>query len=109
MAGHNRISMTGTSAFPIGAGSDEIIGSIVFEVSASTAAFSVLPKAALGGSGTTAANIAYKNLLTGASVAAGTAITADGVYGVFCPAMVVGLTASSGTATVDWAVVAGKV
>lgn len=107
-SGNKRISITGTSPFPVATGSDEVIASIVFEVS-SASSLSMLPKASLNGSNTTPANICYTNILTGATVAAGTAITADGIYAVFAPNCYVTLTASSGTATVDWSLVAGKV
>lgn len=106
-SGNKRISITGTSAFPVGTAGGEIIGSIVFEVS-SASSLSMLPKASLGGSGTTPANICYYNVLSGSPVAAGTAITADGIYAVFAPNCYVTLTASSGSCTVDWVPVAGK-
>lgn len=107
-SGNKRISITGTAAFPVATGSEDVIASIVFEVSAADS-LSMLPKASLNGSGTTPANIAYVNLLTGAAVAAGTAITANGIYGVFAPNCYVTLTASAGSCTVDWDVVLGRV
>ena len=107
-SGNKRIAISGSTAIPVGSCGDEVIASIVFEVS-SASSLSMLPKASLNGSNTTPANICYTNILSGATVAAGTAITADGIYAVFAPNCYLVLTPSSGTATVDWSVVAGKV
>lgn len=107
-SGNKRISVSGTSAIPVGSGGDQIVASIVFEVS-SQSSLSMKTQLNVGGSGTTPADCVSYNVLTGAPIAAGTAIAANGVYAVFCPGSQLSLTPSAGTATVDWAVVYGKV
>ena len=108
MAGHNRFNVSGTAALPVGSGGDEIAASIVFEIS-SASSLSFTPQLCLGGSGNTPADCAAYNVRTGATVPAGTAITADGVYAVYVPGCQLYLKPTAGTAVVDWAVVFGKV
>lgn len=104
----NTIPVSGTSTINLHGGNDEIVTSVVFEVS-SASSLSMLVQMKLKGNATTPANVQYVNLLTGAVAAAGTALTADGVYGVFCPGCQVSVKPSSGTATVNVMTLAGKV
>lgn len=83
----------------IGALGDEVVGSVVFEVTAASS-LSTIVSVQVEGSGSTPTNCQYINMATGAVSAAGTAITANGVYGVYSPGCAVTLTTSAGTATV---------
>lgn len=105
----NSISISGTSAIQLASGEDAIVNSIVFSVSAAAGGLSMIPQIALGDSGDAAVNVQYINLATGAISAAGTPITANGLYGVFAPGCDVTLLPSAGTGTVKWRVVAGRV
>jgi len=96
---------------PLGGPGNSVVGSVVIQVSASAGGFSSIPRIALDGLAVaiTGQNAAYTNVLTNAAVAAGTPITADGIYAVFAPGSVAELITSAGTATVDVNVVYGRV
>ncbi len=96
---------------PLGGSGGEVIGTVVFQITAAAGGFSTIPRAVIDSIGTAATgqNIVYTNVLTGAVVAAGTAITSNGIYAVFSPGCFVELITSAGTATVDWNVVLGRV
>ncbi len=74
----------------IGGLGDDIVGSVVFEISSAAGGFSSIPSinvppSSSTGTATTPTNCQYINLSTGAISAAGTAITANGVYAVYAP------------------------
>jgi len=104
----NNYSITGTSEIFIGALGNEVVSSVVFQVTAASS-LSMVVKATLDDTANATANIQYINLLTGAVQSAGTAITANGIYGVFAPAMLVGVTPSAGSCTLDVSRIAGRV
>ena len=76
-------------------------GGVIFEVVSATS-LGILVTAQVDGSGSTAQNVTYYDMLTDpkTKVAKGTPITATGVYGVIAPGMCVGLTTTSGTAVI---------
>jgi len=88
-------------------GEDAVV-SVVFQVY-SAAALSTVPAVAVEESGQTPTNIQYVNLLTGNPVAAGTPITANGIYGVYAPGCVVSLVTGAGSAVVEAQRVYGRV
>lgn len=105
--GNNGTGTAGT--YELGGGTDEVVGSVVFQVTGASA-LSAVVKAGVAGSTQTRQNIQYVNLATGAVQAAGTAVTADGLYAVFCPGCRVDFVVSAGTATaVECVSVLGKV
>jgi hypothetical protein len=92
------------------AGWDGVIASCIFEVSG-VASLSAIPRirvidqSASGAAGpgtppTASINAQYINLASGAIAAAGTAITAAGVYAVYCPGCAVDVITSAGSADV---------
>lgn len=96
-----------------------IVSSCIFEI-ANQASLSTIPRirvidqAAQGAAGpgvppTASINVQYINLASGAVVAAGTAITANGIYGVYCPGCAVDLITSAGTGDVQVQHVVGRV
>jgi hypothetical protein len=88
-------------------GEDAVV-SVVFQVSAASS-LSTIPAVAVEESGIAPSNIQYVNILTGNPVAAGTPITANGIYGVYAPGCVVSLVTSAGSATVEAQRVYGRV
>lgn len=94
--GNNGTGTAGT--FELGGGTDEVVGSVVFQITGASS-LSGIVKAGIAGSSQTRPNIQYVNLATGAVSAAGTAITADGLYAVFAPGCRVDFVVSAGTAT----------
>jgi hypothetical protein len=100
-ANANAIEITGTSFIPIGSTGTDESGVVVFEVIVPSAvAMDVQTR--VQGSGETPVDNAYYNVRTNINtvVAAGTDITAAGIYMVRAPGCEVGLKASSGAATV---------
>lgn len=96
----NQIAISGTSFIPLGSTGTDETGVIVFQiVGASSLACDV--RARVQGSGETPINVAYYNVASNINtvVAAGTDITADGIYLVRAPGCEVGIVASAGTAT----------
>lgn len=88
-----------------------IVSHSVFQVANLAASFSTIPRirvigqAVSGASGpgappTASINAAYMNMATNTPVAAGTAITANGIYGVNCSECAVDLITSAGNADV---------
>ena len=93
----------------IGSGGDEVVTSVVFQISGASS-LQTTPRISLDGSSATPTNCQYINVATGAVSAAGTLITADGVYGVYAPASRVQLNTTVGSATLCQAkVVYGRV
>ena len=89
-----------------------IVSSCIFEVANLAASFSTIPRiraigqSAQGAAGpgappTASINAAYIHLATNAVVAAGTAIVANGIYGLNCTNCAVDLITSAGNADVD--------
>lgn len=96
-----------------------VIASCIFEI-ANQSSLSAIPRirvidqSASGQAGpgvppTVGVNCQYINLASGAVIAAGTAITANGIYGVYCPGCAVELICSAGTADVEAQNVIGRV
>ncbi len=100
-ANANQISITGTAFIPIGSTGVEETGVVVFQVIVDSAG-AMDVQTQVQGSGVTPADNCYYNLRAdpGTIVAAGTDITAAGIYMVKAPGCVVGLKASSGAFTV---------
>lgn len=88
--------------------SDGVIGSTVFQVSSAAGGFSCVPQIVTDLT-LTAANVQYVNLATGAVSAAGTALTANGIYAVFNPGCAVVLNVTAGTASASVNRVYGRV
>jgi len=107
MAATKQVTLAASAATTLHNGGDDVVTSVVFQVS-SASSLSTIPRAAVDGSGQTPANVAYYNVLTGATVSAGTAITANGVYAVYAPGCVVDVNTSAGSATVDIQRLIGK-
>lgn len=101
-----------TTQYPLG-GTDPGAGSLItFKTVGLTGTCSVIPKVRKPGDGTSnLVAIPYTNANTGLTVAAGTAITADGVYQIPAtgPENLLDATVSSGTATIVWWTVEGGV
>jgi len=102
------------------AGVEGVIASFVFEVANLAASFSTIPRvrvigqSALGAAGpgfppTASINAQYINLASGAVSPAGTALTANGIYAVFCPGCAVDLITSAGNADVHGQMVLGRI
>lgn len=104
----NRISISGVTETPILSGDNGIVCSVIFQVTAASS-LSMVTNILLAGSGNSSVNCQCVNIATGAVTPAGTAITANGVYGVFAPGCGVTVTPSAGTCTIDACVVAGRV
>lgn len=103
----NVLSVTGTSELTLADTADDVVTSVVFQVTAASSLSMVL-KATLGGTANASANVVYINLLTGAVTAAGTAITANGIYSIYAPGCVASLLPSAGSCTVNWMTIAGR-
>jgi hypothetical protein len=105
------VTITGNGETDLGAGGDAV-ASLVFQVTG-TWTGNLTPKArAQGVAQASSVNVAYVNLATGADVAAGTAITANGLFAVKAGGLVVSLSMASfaGTsAVVEHNTVAGVV
>lgn len=106
--GKNAIAVSGTTAIPVGSPGNVGTGMIVFEVSAASS-LAMDVQATLNGSGTTPANCTYYDMLADprTKIAVGTDITANGVYGVIAPGMMVFLLPSAGSCTVNWEALVG--
>lgn len=106
------IIIAATTQYPLG-GTDPGAGSLItFKTVGLTASCSVIPKIRKPGDGTSnLVAIPYTNVNTGLTVAAGTAITADGAYEITAtgPENILDATVSSGTATIVWWIVEGGV
>lgn len=106
------IIIAATTQYPLG-GTDPGAGSLItFKTVGLTGTCSVIPKIRKPGDGTSnLVTIPYTNVNTGLTVAAGTAITADGVYQIPAtgPENILDATVSSGTATIVWWTVEGGV
>lgn len=93
-------NIASTAVHVIGAGGPEV-SCVVFQITGTLTSVSMVPKVWANGL-TSAAKTAieYVNLVTGVTVAAGTAITAAGLYAIRATGMVVALdmTYTSGTA-----------
>lgn len=96
----NQIAITGTAFISLGSCGTDEAGVIVFEVISGAIAMDVQTR--VQGSGETPADNCYYNVRANPAtvVAAGTDITAAGIYMVRAPGCEVGLKASSGSATV---------
>jgi len=106
----NTFVLTSSASTVIGAGGNTGMDVLVFEVAAASSLICDV-RTNMTGSGTTPANNAYYNMRTTplAIVATGTAITANGIYAVACPAMTVTIATSSGSATLTQVSVLGRV
>ncbi len=89
-------------------GGEDTVCSVVFEVS-SAVSLSTIPRIGISPSGTTMQNVQYVNFATGAVLAAGTAITANGVYGVYSAGCRVDLISTTGSADVSAYMIYGRV
>jgi hypothetical protein len=77
------------------------VTSVIFQITSPAGGFSMIPAVAVEESGAAASNIIYMNLLTQGVVAAGTPITAAGIYAVYAPGCKVYAVTSAGTATCE--------
>jgi len=106
------IIIAATTQYPLG-GTDPGAGSLItFKTVGLTGTCSVIPKVRKPGDGTSnLVTVPYTNVNTGLTVAAGTAITADGAYQITAtgPENILDATVSSGTATIVWWIVEGGV
>jgi hypothetical protein len=89
-------------------GEDAVV-SVVFDIQDPAGGFSMILAVAVEESPATPANIIYLNLLTQAPIAAGTPITAAGVYAVYAPGCKVYAVTSAGTAIAQVQRVYGRV
>ena len=87
-----------TAVIAIGAGGDEAVVSTAFHIT-SASSLSCVPQIAVDSSNATLTNCQYVNLATGAVSAAGTALTANGVYAIYHPGCYCALNVTAGTAT----------
>lgn len=88
---------------------EDAITSVVFEVFNLAGGFSGLPRIDIEEAAQTPINCQYVNVATGNPVAAGTPITAAGIYAVYAPGCKVYMTTSAGTATCEVQRVYGRV
>lgn len=106
------IIIAATTQYSLG-GTDPGAGSLItFKTVGLTASCSVIPKIRKPGDGTSnLIAVPYTNVNTGLTVAAGTAITADGAYEITAtgPENILDATVSAGTATISWWTVEGGV
>lgn len=104
--------ISASTQYPLG-GTNPSAGSLItFKTVGLTASCSVIPKIRKPGAGTSnLIAVPYTNVNTGLTVAAGTAITADGAYQIEAtgPENLLDATVSSGTAIIDWWIVEGGV
>lgn len=91
------------------ASGEEPVASVVFQIWGTAGNFSAIPKVRMEGTGQTAANIHYYNMLDGSEKNGGTAIEAAGIFGVFAPGCDVQLVVSAGTATCEAVRVTGSI
>ena len=117
----NGVGPTGVAGTQeIFAGQKDVIASCVFEIANLALSFSTIPRirvidqAVSGAAGpgappTASINAQYINLASGATASAGTAITANGIYGVYCPGCAVDLISSAGSGDVHVQHVVGRV
>lgn len=105
-----QIIIAATTQYALG-GTDPSAGStITFKTVGLTGTCSVIPKIRKPGDGATnLIAVPYTNLGTDVTVAAGTAITADGLYQIPAtgPENILDATVSSGTATISWWITEG--
>lgn len=106
----NGVGPTGVAGTQeIDPGSTDVVSSCVFEIANLAGSFSGIPRirvvgqAAQGAAGpgappTASINVQYINLASGAVATAGTAITANGIYAVYCPGCAVEIITSAGNA-----------
>lgn len=83
----------------VNANGDDAVFTAIVAIANAAGGFSCIPRVAAEESGITPVNCLYYNLLTGAPIAGGTPITADGIYAVYAPGCRVSLVTSAGTAT----------
>lgn len=88
---------------------EDAICSVVFQIWDAAGGFSTIAKIAVEGSDQTGVNVQYYNVATGANLAAGVAITTNGIYAVYSPGCEVLLTTSAGTASCEVQRVYGRV
>lgn len=82
-----------------GGSGEAVVSSVVFQIQSAAGGFSTIPRIRAEESTAALANVQYFNVQTGATIAGGTAITADGIYAVYAPGCQVALVTSAGTAT----------
>ena len=80
---------------------EDAITSVVFQIWSATGGFSTIPRIAVEDTAQTPINVQYYNVQTGSPVAAGTPITANGIYAVYAPCCEISLVTSAGTATCE--------
>lgn len=104
--------ISASTQYPLG-GTNPSAGSLItFKTVGLTASCSVIPKIRKPGAGTSnMVAVPYTNVNTGLTIAAGTAIVADGAYQIEAtgPENILDATVSSGTALIDWWIVEGGV
>lgn len=96
-SGTQVLTRRGTRA--IGSQGEDVVSSVVFEIQSAAGGFSSIPRIRLEESTATPVNVVYFNVQTGAQIAGGTAITANGIYAVYAPGCQVSMVTSAGTAT----------
>jgi hypothetical protein len=104
------VALLATGQYSLG-GNDLTAGSLItFKTVGLTGTCSVIPRVRRPGDGSTnMVAVPYTNVNSDVTLAAGTAITADGVYQITAtgPETVLDATVTSGTATVDWWIATG--
>lgn len=105
--GTQLISSRGSGA--VSASGEDALASVVFQVWNAAGGFSSIPGVSVENSGQSPTNVQYFNVLTGATIAAGTPITAAGIYAVYAPSCRVSLVTSAGTANCEAQRVYGRV
>ena len=107
----NTISLASSGSLFVADTGNGQTGMVTFQTSSGGAAFSIFPQVAVAGSGVTPQSVAYYDLLADprTKVAAGTAITGNGVYSVITPGL--GLyfsnSSASASASVTWQALQG--
>jgi hypothetical protein len=106
------LDFTAAAVKIIDPGTDDLVSSCVFQIANLTGSFSGIPRIAVkdvSPPGTTGINCQYINVATGVVSTAGTAITANGEYGVFCPGSRVEIIMTAGTANCTVQHLAGRI
>lgn len=87
------------TAAQFGPGGEDVVASVVFQIVNAAGGFSTIPRIRAEEATSAPVNVQYFNVQTGATIAGGTTITADGIYAVYAPGCQVALVTSAGTAT----------
>lgn len=89
------IAVGATGSVMVGATGDDAVSTVMLQITQASGSFSVTPQVTLDNTGNAPANIQYKNMLSGATVAAGTAITSAGIYAIPSSGLAVSLNVGS--------------